>query len=183
MNIAAPLYTFIAPSIKTLLETLVIAQRDGRSCLPFSFGLEQQELSQCLHYLNKHELLLSQASENDVIRAELLSLREQEFQDLLTLLLRNRADDSVAYTWLAKMVAAGCMGNEHLWRDLGLANRQDLTQLFEQFFPDLAQQNNANMRWKKFLYKQLCEAEGHYVCRSPSCEVCTSYEECFGEER
>ncbi|MFM8444786.1 MAG: nitrogen fixation protein NifQ, partial [Methylococcus sp.] len=33
--------------------------------------------------------------------------------------------------------------------------------------------------WKKFLYKQLCEAEGIYVCRAPSCGECVDYADCF----
>jgi nitrogen fixation protein NifQ len=38
------------------------------------------------------------------------------------------------------------------------------------------------MKWKKFLYKQLCEEEGLYVCRAPSCQVCVDYERCYGSE-
>ena len=33
-------------------------------------------------------------------------------------------------------------------------------------FPQLARRNTQDMRWKKFLYKQLCEQDGGYVCRS-----------------
>jgi NifQ. len=40
----------------------------------------------------------------------------------------------------------------------------------------------SDMKWKKFIYKQLCEAEGLYVCRAPSCEVCKDYDQCFGKE-
>ncbi len=49
-------------------------------------------------------------------------------------------------------------------------------------FPDLVARNSKDMKWKKFLYKQLCEAEGLYVCRAPSCEVCKDYQQCFGPE-
>jgi nitrogen fixation protein NifQ len=38
------------------------------------------------------------------------------------------------------------------------------------------------MKWKKFLYRQLCLEEGIYVCRAPSCEVCKDYDLCFGPE-
>jgi nitrogen fixation protein NifQ len=49
-------------------------------------------------------------------------------------------------------------------------------------FEPLALRNDKDMKWKKFLYKQLCEAEGIYVCRAPSCEVCVDYDNCFGNE-
>ena len=170
-------------TIKSMLTDLVLAQRRGESCLPHGLGLTTKALKQCLHFINQEALALSVASDTDDIRAELLALRQQEHEDVTALLMKYRHIEDDMHTWLANIVAAGCMGSEHLWRDLGFAERQGLTQLFEQFFPELAQQNNANMRWKKFLYKQLCEAEGHYVCRSPSCETCKSFDECFGEER
>jgi nitrogen fixation protein NifQ len=49
-------------------------------------------------------------------------------------------------------------------------------------FPELAAKNEKDMKWKKFLYKQLCEAEGLYLCRAPSCDVCIDYSKCFGPE-
>jgi len=49
-------------------------------------------------------------------------------------------------------------------------------------FPGLSTLNDRDMKWKKFLYKQLCERTGVYVCRSPSCEVCVDYAKCFGRE-
>ena len=49
-------------------------------------------------------------------------------------------------------------------------------------FSALALRNNQDMKWKKFLYKQLCEQEGINACRAPSCEVCTDYLKCFGPE-
>jgi nitrogen fixation protein NifQ len=49
-------------------------------------------------------------------------------------------------------------------------------------FPHLAEKNDQDMKWKKFLYKQLCEAEGLYFCRAPSCNVCIDYPKCYGSE-
>ncbi len=83
---------------------------------------------------------------------------------------------------MATIVATGCMAHDHLWQDLGLWSREDLTALMMRNFPTLAGQNTRNMKWKKFLYKQLCNAEGIYVCRAPSCEVCADYQACFGPE-
>ncbi len=109
--------------------------------------------------------------------------RAPERDDLLALMVDNRAGNDPSEEWMAAIVVAGCMGNDHLWQDLGLWSRAELTALMERNFPALAARNDRNMKWKKFLYKQLCNAEGVYVCRAPSCEVCADFDHCFGEER
>lgn len=108
--------------------------------------------------------------------------RVAEREELIGLMIEHRAglDDSEA--WMAHIVAAACMGGNHLWQDLGLWNRTDLSRLMTENFPSLAAKNVRDMKWKKFLYKQLCQREGVYVCRSPSCEVCVDYANCFGPE-
>lgn len=108
--------------------------------------------------------------------------RTGEYEDLLTLLLQHRAGRSPSETWMARIVAAGCLASDHLWQDLGLWNRGELSTLMAGNFPELAGRNTRDMKWKKFLYKQLCEAEGIYTCSAPSCEVCADYAHCFGPE-
>ncbi|MGD8909399.1 MAG: nitrogen fixation protein NifQ [Chromatiales bacterium] len=108
--------------------------------------------------------------------------RADELEDLRKLLLENRSGRSDSELWIVEIVIAGCMGNDHLWQDLGLWQRADLSKLMMDNFEPLARRNDKDMKWKKFLYKQLCEAEGIYVCRSPSCEVCVDYDNCFGSE-
>ena len=83
---------------------------------------------------------------------------------------------------MADIVTAGCLGSDHLWQDLGLWNRAQLTGLMRENFAPLAKRNDKDMKWKKFLYRQLCEAEGVAICRSPSCEICVDYAVCFGSE-
>lgn len=110
------------------------------------------------------------------------ALRDDEFQDILDLLLEHRADDSDETVWLASAVAAACLGGNHLWQDLGLANRQELSDLLQSHFPVLYAKNVGNMKWKKFFYKQLCERAEVQACRAPSCAVCNDYSVCFGPE-
>jgi nitrogen fixation protein NifQ len=116
------------------------------------------------------------------VRARIDPQRTDELEDLRKLLLENRSGRSDSERWMAEIVIAGCMGNDHLWQDLGLWQRADLSKLMVDNFEPLARRNDKDMKWKKFLYKQLCEAEGIYVCRSPSCEVCVDYDNCFGSE-
>jgi nitrogen fixation protein NifQ len=108
--------------------------------------------------------------------------RLDEIAELRQLMLRDRAGATPSELWMADIAAAGCMASDHLWQDLGLWSRPDLTALMRRNFPGLAARNLKDMKWKRFLYKQLCAAEGIYTCRSPSCEVCTDYRACFGPE-
>ena len=108
--------------------------------------------------------------------------RAPESEDLYQLLMQNRTHGNDSEMWIARILVAGCMGSDHLWQDLGLWSRGDLSRLMTFNFQLLALSNNRDMKWKKFLYKQLCAAEGVYVCRAPSCEVCTDYQDCFGPE-
>ncbi|WP_338113758.1 nitrogen fixation protein NifQ [Thiococcus pfennigii] len=108
--------------------------------------------------------------------------RRDEADDLVRLMWAHRAEDSPAVRWMAELVAAGCLASDHLWQDLGLWSRADLTELMRRNFPTLAARNDKDMKWKRFLYRQLCETEGIRLCRSPSCEACCDYHVCFGPE-
>ncbi len=104
-----------------------------------------------------------------------------ELDDLRTLLQQNLSQPRTESGWMTEILCAGCTGNDHLWQDLGLWSRKDLSALMHDNFRPLAERNTQDMKWKKFLYKQLCIGEGIYVCRAPSCEVCVDYAACFGE--
>jgi nitrogen fixation protein NifQ len=106
----------------------------------------------------------------------------EERKQLEKLLLLYRASRDESELWMSVIVATGCMFGNHLWEDLGLWSRQDLSELMASNFPNLAVRNNKDMKWKKFLYKQLCIQEGIYICRAPSCDLCLDYDGCFGPE-
>lgn len=113
--------------------------------------------------------------------------RHEEYEDLLALLL-DAAEASGALgrdpdvVLLAQAVARACMGDDHLWHDLGLPSRQFLSDLLGEHFATLARANAENMRWKKFFYLKLCERAEIRACRAPSCGVCKLRAECFGSE-
>jgi len=108
--------------------------------------------------------------------------RADEVDDLLALLLEHRSTYERATVWLACAIAAGCMGQDHLYQDMGLPNRQALSDLLKQNFKALFEKNVANMKWKKFFYKQLCDRAEVNMCKAPSCQVCDDYQKCFGPE-
>ncbi len=150
----------------------------GDGVLPDRMGLHPAQFQQLLqlHFPGYH--LAEQACSGGSLDFS----RMLEKQDLEILLGQFARQPGIETDGLIAMIVAACLGSDHLWQDLGLWSRSDLSALLAHNFPELVSRNAKDMKWKKFLYKQLCEAEGLYVCRAPSCEVCQDYDRCFGPE-
>lgn len=189
---AAPLL-----SNRTFIGEILSAQRRGQTCLPANLGLDAQAFASLCDALfcgdqdqDDHELLrwqggaeqIAQHRQNAQLRQDLLDARGDEAAEVRDLLSRYLASGEPSMGWMVSIVTAGCMGTDHLWRDLGLASRGVLNQLLRHNFPKLVAENSADMKWKKFIYRKLCESGGDFVCRAPSCEACVSYDDCFGSE-
>lgn len=114
-----------------------------------------------------------------------MASRHDEVVDLMSL-LRDHADpaagSAAALEAVAWAIACASLGDQHLWQDLGLPSRNELSALIARWFPRLAERNSHNMKWKKFLYKQLCLREELLICKAPTCGVCTDHGLCFGPE-
>lgn len=111
--------------------------------------------------------------------------RDDEVQDLRALLLEHAAPahrGNPQCAAVAEWVAVACLGDNHLWQDLQLPSRAELSALMRHWFPGLVARNRADMKWKKFLYKQLCEREELFICKAPSCAECCDHARCFGPE-
>lgn len=98
------------------------------------------------------------------------------------LLLACRGRDSDDSCLLAAMVARRALEPNHLWEDLGLRDRSELTRMLMRHFGPLARRNVRNMRWKRFFYRTLCESDGFVMCTTPVCSACADFDACFGEE-
>lgn len=83
---------------------------------------------------------------------------------------------------LAAVIARRCKSPHHLWQDLGLRDRDELSKLMTRHFARLAERNQHNMKWKKFLYRMVCRSEGFSLCTAPVCSVCDDFADCFGAE-
>lgn len=105
-----------------------------------------------------------------------------EEPDLRRLLLDHRTRGIVEEEWLAAIVARRSLRPNHLWQDLGLFHRGDLSRLLHRHFAALAARNVHDMKWKKFFYRELCARDGVLVCKAPVCDVCTDVAHCFGGE-
>jgi nitrogen fixation protein NifQ len=80
------------------------------------------------------------------------------------------------------MIARRAVEPNHLWEDLGLRDRSELTRLLARHFGPLAVRNTRNMRWKRFFYRMLCEDDGLVMCSTPVCTHCNDFALCFGDE-
>ena len=160
------------------LARMYASWRTGRGALPQTWGLSCADYAALMSY---HFPGYAFTVPPDAAAPRVVD-RKEETADLEGLMNSHRAGLSPSEVWMAAIVAAACLASDHLWQDLGLWCREDLSRLMQRNFPALAGKNVHNMKWKKFLYKQLCIAEGVYVCRSPSCEVCSDYQACFGPE-
>lgn len=173
------------------LGQMVVSQRAGRGCLPYALGLSDTAftdwVNENLQFDEALQILATAPiggvlAERSQLRKDLLQLRQEEFLAIKSLLEHAYSNEQAEKMALADILAAACLGGDHLWRDLGLVTRRDLSDLMYINFQSLALANTKDMKWKKFFYKALCDQEGGYVCRSPSCESCSSYDDCFGDE-
>lgn len=84
---------------------------------------------------------------------------------------------------LASIIAHACLRPDHLWRDLGLAGRDEVTWMLTRYFPTLVALNVANLRWKKFLAGQRALALGLIPGPAPGCPGCEDFGHCFPDLR
>ncbi len=156
----------------------IITQALGGVLARFAlYGLGGAELNQLRekHFPHAPEL-------RDRMDGASIAARADEIDDVLRLLLDHRSDDSEETRWLAHAIATACLGDSHLYQDMGLKNRTILSELLRRHFSTLYEKNTGNMKWKKFFYKQLCERAEINICKAPSCKVCDDYAKCFGPE-
>lgn len=160
---------------RLLLASLLAGQRSGMGCLPAQLGLEAADFQQLwLDYFPHAGLPTG--------RPAAVPDRVPEWDELYQFLLDHRAGQQPVEAWMATILTTACAGRDHLWQDLGLASRGELSQLIALNFPALAQANQGDMKWKKFIYRQLCAREGIYICPAPSCNACADRPQCFGPE-
>tara|TARA_R110001583_G_scaffold188860_3_gene351367 strand:+ start:55781 stop:56452 length:672 start_codon:yes stop_codon:yes gene_type:complete len=168
---------------------MISAQLSGDIILPHGLGLTKESYQTLRKTINNVELLQQEIAwykedwapirERATLCEKLFSFKEDERQDLFALLCLHSNEEDPSSKEIATIIASACLTNYHLWESLGLKNRAHLGHLIEHNFPTLFALNTENMRWKRFFYRQLCQQEGDYICKAPSCSECKSYTECF----
>lgn len=163
----------LADPARPVFASMVVGRALGEGVLPVALGLGAERFAEFWRrYFPGPQPILIAGHREDI----------PELDDIERLLLDYRAGRRNSEAWLARIVACGCAGRDHLWQDLGLANRRELSLLMETGFPALAELNSGDMKWKKFIYRQYCARDGVYVCPAPSCGVCIDYAKCFSPE-
>ena len=152
----------------------VAAARDGAVCE--QVGLSRSEFRALLDRRFSGARSLFRADE-----LKHLSL-DEEAAMVRDLLLRHRSTAGPESRWLAAMIARRAIEPNHLWEDLGLRSRAELSRLLARHFAPLAAKNTRNMRWKRFFYRMMCEDDGLVMCTTPECSACADFDLCFGEE-
>ena len=140
-------------------------------------GLNAEDLGELLSAYTFVDLV---AGESRGVAAETAEAEEVEL--VRDILLGHVAPANEKGRWLASMIARRALEPNHLWEDLGLRNRGELTRLMARHFSTLAARNDKNMRWKRFIYRLMCENDGFVMCATPVCTNCADYNSCFGPE-
>jgi len=159
------------------LSAMLASWYNDEGVLPAYMGLTPESFTEMIgHYFPNVEL--------PAIPLHSVDWKAQmpEYAELVALFNHFAVDDQPERMWIASMLIAGSIGHHHLWEDMGLFSRPDLTALIAENFPELAARNDRDMKWKKFIYKQLCELEGIIACPVPSCDACTDFAICFAPE-
>jgi len=107
---------------------------------------------------------------------------EDDERCLRELLWRYRTVSDSYTSLLSVLIARRATRPNHLWQDLGLANRGELSRLMLRHFALLARRNTQDMKWKKFFFRMICREDGYGLCAAPSCSECDDFGACFGDE-
>jgi nitrogen fixation protein NifQ len=158
----------------TRLFAKLIAARDVHHELAL-LGLQQREWDTLL---SRHFTHAAVQGLPFAIRAHATANEHADFVRTLHALLLTHASPTVN-----AIVAHACLRPDHLWRDLGLAGRDEVTWMLTRFFPTLVVLNVANQRWKKFLAGQRALSLGLAPGPAPGCPGCEDYGHCFPPPR
>ncbi|MYM39132.1 nitrogen fixation protein NifQ [Duganella qianjiadongensis] len=145
----------------------------------WTLGLAQEDLCQLLAYCFPELDALERLPEAQY--ETILRTAAPQLHQLVQLLLSLRspdADASATY-WAAHVVSAAASGSRHLWQDLGLGARDDVTALLQHFFAPFCARNTAQLKWKRFMFQQLALEQPSAAPHKPDCTQCEQHAVCF----
>lgn len=174
-----------APSDPARLMTCAIAgvlrnaQEGELPLFATTLGLPQSGLLKMMRQLFPEPESPEQMPERDY--ALIRDTAPPEFDQLATMLFANRtAGTSVQQAvWLSHGIAAACLGDGHLWQDLGLSGREAVSSMLAYYFAPLYRRNVHDLKWKHFLYRELGLLLGTPDLQAPGCRHCGQFDDCF----
>jgi nitrogen fixation protein NifQ len=156
---------------------MAVRETELGGALTVGLGIAGAELRDLISSLFPHAIHLLERFGLDAK----VSVSEDE-SCLRELLSRHSTSGTRLELRLAAMIARRAMRSNHLWQDVGLRGRHELSALMARHFAPLAIRNNRDMKWKKFFYRMICRDEGFRLCTAPSCSECDDFAVCFGDE-
>ena len=166
--------------LHVLASILALAIEEGAG-LAAGAGLSPGESAELAARFFPHSAAWLAALAKGAVAGEGVTRGEDE-ACLRDLLATCASEHSRLQALLAAMIARLAQSPNHLWQDLGLRHRGELSRLMMRHFRLLAARNTADMKWKKFLYRMICRDAGYALCTAPSCAECCDFETCFGDE-
>lgn len=169
--------------VQAIGGTLRNAQDGELPLFAWTLGLTQPSylamLAHCLPELLEAESLTA------ADQARLRANTPADFQLLASLLFAHSSAgvDPLHADWMARTIAAACFGSRHLWEDLGLSGRDEVSFLLKHYFSTLHDLNIQRLKWKHFLFKELGLQRNQPGLRPPTCERCNHYPLCFPARR
>ena len=143
-------------------KQIMRAQLSGNIVLPHGLGLDKARYQELRKAVNDADLMRQEIEwykddwafirERASFCGELFAMKEEERNELITLLCRYRNKQDPSSEQMAVIVATACLTKFHLWESLGLQERAQLGELIKHNFPELHALNTENMRWKRFFY-------------------------------
>ena len=180
--INSPKSTEVSPSGRHLFACLLAVTDQETAPLHLALGLTELQLDILLN------TVFPQIDRQIVFTApELKTSAPLESNSELLSLLRSylppKGDDiyEKLAVYLTQIIAARAAHPGHLWVAMGLFDRPQLSAIIDLYLPLLLKANDKKMRWKRFLFKQICERNGGMMCKSPNCQDCSDYPLCFAE--
>lgn len=158
----------------------LVAAREVRGELAL-LGLSSAELAGLAKRHFAAEVLPAQVTIKIVASADDDGARAAYAASMRTFLFAHAAPgiDGDDVRCLASIVANACLRPDHLWRDLALSGRDDVTAMLERYFPALVARNVEGLRWKKLLARELALATGNTPGPAPGCPGCEDFGFCF----
>lgn len=181
--VTSPGPAHVTPEDRHLFACLfAVASRESYQAAS-ALGLEPSELTSILNVMFPaiDPVLLER---HKAASGELPPARNDEVLQVLLTHVPSGSDSAnrAISIWLARIIAARAAHPGHLWIAMGLFERPQLSAAIRRHLPSLAAANNRNMRWKRYLYKQVCERNGGRMCKSPDCGTCSDYVFCFADD-
>lgn len=172
----------ISPEDRHFFACLLCVAKDEDSGLASSLGLDDTDIDSILSLFFPGFDLTELGSYRTDKGGSSVRANEALLQILLDHVpLNGLFNETFVSYWVARIIAARASLEGHLWVAMGLTERSQLTAAIQRHLPSLAEANNKKMRWKKFLYKQLCDLNGGTMCKAPNCGVCSDYALCFAD--